>query len=271
VKNTTTAPVIEALIRRFGAPPQTAVVLGSGLGGLARRLEDPQTADYKSLGLPEPSVAGHAGTLAVGRLGQARVAFLSGRVHLYEGRPTDEVVLAVRCMAHWGVERIILTNAAGGVDPSFQAGDVMLMTDHLNLTGRNPLVGTDTERWGPRFPDMGRAYDPDLRAQALALAGELGIALHQGVYAAMIGPSYETPAEVRMLAVLGARAVGMSTVPEAIALAQLGLPVLGFSMISNQGAGIGDAPLDHAEVSEAAAKAGVSLGQLIQALVERWG
>ncbi len=271
MKNTTTAPVIEALIARFGAPPQTAVVLGSGLGGLAKRLEDAQTADYKTLGLPEPSVAGHAGRLSIGRLGQARVAFLSGRVHLYEGRPTDEVVLAVRCMAHWGVQRVVLTNAAGGVDPSLQAGDVMLMTDHLNLTGRNPLVGPDAERWGPRFPDMGRAYDPDLRAQAQRVAGELGITLHEGVYAAMIGPSYETPAEVRMLAVLGARAVGMSTVPEAIALSQLGVPALGFSMISNQGAGIGDQPLDHADVSQAAAKAGVTLGRLIQALVEEWG
>lgn len=271
MKNSTTAPVIEALIARFGAAPTTAVVLGSGLGGLASRLEDPKSAPYSELGLPEPSVHGHAGKLAVGRLGQARVAFLSGRVHLYEGRPTDEVVLAVRCMAHWGVKRIILTNAAGGVDPKLQAGDVMLMTDHLNFTGRNPLVGTDTERWGPRFPDMGRAYDPELRAQALQVAEALGIPLYEGVYAAMIGPSYETPAEVRMLGVLGARAVGMSTVPEAIALAQLGVPALGFSMISNQGAGIGDAPLHHAEVAEAAAKAGVSLGRIIQTLVEQWG
>jgi purine-nucleoside phosphorylase len=260
---------VEALRTRFGQAPSTAIVLGSGLGILVDQAQDVTSVPYGELNLPGPTVEGHAGTVVVGRLGSARVALLSGRIHVYEGRPMDEVVLAVRAMAVWGVERVVLTNAAGAVDPRFRPGDVMLMDDHLNLMGVNPLVGPPSPL-GPRFPDMTTAYDPKLREDAVATAARLGFQLHRGVYAAMLGPSYETPAEIRMLSVMGANAVGMSTVPEVIALNHMGTPALAFSLISNAAASLGNAPLDHAEVTEAAGLAGGRLGALLADLVDSW-
>lgn len=259
----------KALHARFGEPPSTAIVLGSGLGILVDQATDVLAVDNPSLHLPITQVAGHAGQVVLGHLGGVRTLMLSGRVHVYEGRPMEEVVRAVRAVALWGVERVILTNAAGGVAPGFQPGDVMLVDDHINMMGSNPLMGP-ANGLGPRFPDMTLSYDPQLRANAVSAAQRLGQSLHRGVYAAMLGPSYETPAEIRMLAAVGAHAVGMSTVPEVIALRHLGTPVLAFSLISNPAAGLGDAPLDHADVTQAAAEAGAQLGALLAELVRTW-
>lgn len=259
-----------ALRGHFGEAPSTAIVLGSGLGVLVSQATDAQAVPNATLGLPEPHVAGHAGQVVVGRLGGVRCALLSGRIHVYEGRPLDEVVLAVRAMSRWGVKRVVLTNAAGGVEAGYRPGQVMLVEDHINLMGQSPLTGP-ANGLGPRFPDMTHAYDPELRAQALAAAERLGVPLHRGVYVAMHGPSYETPAEIRMVATLGAQAVGMSTVPEVIALRQMGTPAMAFSLISNVAAGLGDSPLDHTEVTDAASTAGQTLGRLLADLVGSWG
>ena len=258
-----------ALRGHFGDAPPTAIVLGSGLGVLVDQATDRVVVPYAALGLPATDVPGHAGQVVVGSLGGVRCALLSGRVHVYEGRPADEVVLAVRAMSRWGVQRVVLTNAAGGVEPGYRPGDVMLVEDHINLTGMSPLIGPQNGL-GPRFPDMTQAYDPALRSQAIQAAQRIGVPLHRGVYAAMHGPSYETPAEIRMVAILGAQAVGMSTVPEVIALGQLGTPVLAFSLISNAAAGLGSGPLDHSEVTDAAATAGATLGRLLAELVSTW-
>ncbi len=195
---------------------------------------------------------------------------LAGRVHVYEGRTLEEVVRAVRAMSAWGVERVVLTNAVGAVDPALHPGTLVACVDHLNLMGVNPLEGA---AWptGPRFPDLTGAYTAVLRADAVAEAARLGVALGTGVYAAMRGPSYETPAEIRMLQGMGASTVGMSTVPEVIALAQQGTPLLAVGMVSNLAAGHAETPLTHDEVTETAARAGAGLADLLFALVQRWG
>lgn len=258
--------VVERLRARFGEAPRSAVVLGSGLSFLRETAEDRQAEGYGALGLPETAVAGHAGELVVGTLGSERVALLAGRIHTYEGRPMNEVVAAVRALAAWGVQRFVLTNAAGSANPDFIPGDIMLVDDHLNFQGRSPLVGPPPEQ-GAFFPDMSNAYDVGLRGRAVEHAMGLGIPLRRGVYAAMLGPAYETPAEIRMLRRLGADAVGMSTVPEVLALARLGAPVVAFSLISNLGAGLSPTPLHHAEVQDAARAAGGKLGALITELI----
>ena len=267
--STTLRQVADAIQENLGDAPATAIVLGSGLGGLVSDARHRRAVPYSDLSLPQTSVEGHVGRLVTGRLGGVPVAFLSGRIHAYEGRPMDEVVLAVRAVAAWGAKRVVLTSAAGALDPKLSPGDILLVEDHINLMGRNPLVGPGNGL-GPRFPDLSTCYDPALRASAIELADALGLELHRGVLAAMLGPSYETPAEVRMLGALGASTVGMSTVPEAIALAQMGVPVVAFSMISNLASGLSEGPLHHAEVTEAADAAGGRLGGLIRALVERW-
>ncbi len=258
--------VVETLRARFGEAPRSAVVLGSGLSFLRDTAQDSRSASYGALGLPETAVAGHAGQLVVGTLGSERCALLAGRIHSYEGRPMSDVVAAVRALAAWGVERFVLTNAAGSANPDFRPGDIMLVDDHLNFQGRSPLVGPPPEE-GAFFPDMSNAYDPALRLRAVNEAMELKIPLRRGVYAAMLGPAYETPAEIRMLRRVGADAVGMSTVPEVLALARLGKPVVAFSLISNLGAGLSPTPLHHAEVQDAALAAGGKLGTLITALI----
>jgi len=263
-------PVAQTLQERFGPPPSTAIVLGSGLGGLVDALQNAERASYGELGLPPTGVAGHAGSLAVGTLGESRVALLCGRVHSYEGRPMEEIVAAVRSVALWGVKRFVLTNAVGGVDPGLKTGSLVLVEDHLNLMGQNPLIGPNHDDLGPRFPDMSRVYDPDLREDARQAAEQLGVVLGTGVYAAVRGPSYETPAEVRMFAALGASTVGMSVVPEAIALAHMSVPTLAISMVSNPAAGLGLTPLRHEDVTEAAARAGSQLARLIGGLLSKW-
>lgn len=238
--------------------PRICAVLGSGLGAFADTLHDAQHIPYDEIPhFHGPKVVGHAGVLVVGRIGPdgPRVAVLSGRVHYYEGHHPREVVHAVRAMRLWGCEGLLITNAAGGINPEFATGALMRITDHINLTGQNPLFGVNDDRMGPRFPDMSRAYDPDLGALFEAVARAEGIELHAGVYIGVAGPSYETPAEIRMFARGGADAVGMSTVMEVIAARHVGLRVVGISCITNPAAGLSSELLDHADVKAAAAQA----------------
>lgn len=241
-------------LRAMGVESPTAgIVLGSGLGSVADTFEDARSVSYGLIpGMPAVGVAGHQGEMIFGRIETQKVVALKGRAHLYEGRSVAEVVFAVRLMAALGVERLFLTNAAGGIRATFRPGDLMLIEDHLNLTGHNSLVGPEAARFGKRFIDMVDAYDPGLRLQLLHAAQAEGCALEQGVYAGLLGPSYETPAEIRMLQRLGAHAVGMSTVPEVIALRHLGVPVGALSCITNLAAGLSPTKLSHAEVEETA-------------------
>jgi purine-nucleoside phosphorylase len=216
--------------------------------------------------MPVAGVAGHAGTLWYGHVAQVPVACLQGRAHAYEGHPVERVVFGVRLLAALGCESVLLTNAAGGIRSGFAVGDLMLIVDHLNLSGRNPLVGWPCRK--SPFVDMSVAYDAELRRHALAHASALGVPLHQGVYAALLGPSYETPAEVRMLRLLGADAVGMSTALEAIALRELGVRVGAMSCITNVAAGLAEGTLNHEEVQVAAAEARPRFEKLLRAWVE---
>lgn len=254
-----------AIRKRVAAEPKVGVVLGSGLGAFADALEGGIRIPYRELPhMPASAVPGHAGSLCFGSIGGISVVCMQGRLHLYEGHPIDRVVHGVRTMARLGVERVLLTNAAGGLDPTWAAGDLMVIMDHLNLTGVSPLVGTNDEALGVRFPDMTHAYDPELRAMLHAAGGQAGVALRDGVYAGVLGPQYETPAEVRMLRWLGAHAVGMSTVHEVIALRHMGVRVAALSCITNLAAGVSAHPLDHAEVEATAASRRFALSALIR-------
>lgn len=233
--------------------PTVGLVLGSGLGAFADTLEEPLKIPYGDIpNMPVSSVVGHAGNLVLGSHAGVPVACLQGRVHAYEGHGLARVVFGARLLALLGVSAVLLTNAAGGIGEGMQAGDLMLITDHINMMGGNPLVGPNDETLGPRFPDLSHAYDPALIEAARAAAKEAGVSLREGVYAANLGPTYETPAEVRMLRTLGAHAVGMSTVPEVIALRHLGVRVGAMSCITNLAAGLGQEILDHSEVAEVA-------------------
>jgi purine-nucleoside phosphorylase len=244
-----------AVRKRTGAEPKIGVVLGSGLGGFADSLEGLVKLPYRDLPhMAASAVPGHDGNLCLGGVGGIPIVCMQGRVHLYEGHPVDRVVHGVRTMARLGVRCVLLTNAAGGLDPSWAPGDLMAISDHLNLTGASPLVGFNDDVLGPRFPDMTRAYDPELRALLHAAAPAANVTLREGVYAGLLGPSYETPAEIRMLRALGAQAVGMSTVLEVIALRHMGVRVAALSCITNLAAGIAAQPLSHEEV-EATARA----------------
>jgi purine-nucleoside phosphorylase len=256
-----------AIRKRVSVSPRVGLVLGSGLGAFADTLRDLVKIPYQDLPhMPASAVLGHAGNLCFGYAGQVPVVCMQGRAHLYEGHPVDRVVHGVRTMARMGVRSVLLTNAAGGLEPSWSAGDLMVVVDHLNLTGTSPLLGPNDDALGPRFPDMTAAYDPELREALVAAALDENIPLRQGVYAALLGPSYETPAEVRMVRTLGAQAVGMSTVHEVIALRHMGVRVGALSCITNQAAGISPHRLDHAEV-EATARA--RRGELTT-LLNRW-
>jgi purine-nucleoside phosphorylase len=234
-----------------GGPPRLGLVLGSGLGALADELIGLQRLPYGSIPHhPTSSVQGHAGNLCLGELAGVRVACMQGRVHAYEGHALSRVVFGVRLLAELGCQAVLLSNAAGGIAERLQAGDLMLIEDHLNLMGDSPLKGPSAR--GPRFPDMSQAYDPELRRLCEQAAQQAGVTLGRGVYAGLLGPSYETPAEIRMLRTLGADAVGMSTVPEVIALRQMGVRVAGVSCITNLAAGRSSEPLSHAEVEATA-------------------
>ncbi len=242
-----------ATLRAAGCDvPDVGVVLGSGLGAFGDQLSGLQKISYGDIPhMPKSAVVGHAGNLCLGGVGSARVACLQGRVHLYEGHALDRATFGVRLLAALGCRAVVLTNAAGGVNESFSPGDLMLITDHLNLTARSPLIGPNPEGL-PRFPDMTEAYDVPIREAARSAAKDSSVELCEGVYAALLGPSYETPAEIRMLRTLGADAVGMSTVIEVLALRHRGVRVGAMSCITNLAAGMSGAPLDHAEVEQIA-------------------
>lgn len=246
-----------------------ALVLGSGLGAFADGLDGARPIPYEKIPhMPTSGVSGHAGNLVVGKKGGRRVAAMQGRPHLYEGWSAQEVVFGVRLMALLGARTLIVTNAAGGIAPGLAPGDLMAIADQLNLTGTSSLLGPNDERLGERFVDMTAAYDRDLIETANGVAGALGFELQQGVYAGLLGPAYETPAEVRMLRTLGADAVGMSTVLEVLAARQLGMRVLGISCISNLAAGISDGPLSHAEVQDTAARVRSRFESLLSGILE---
>jgi purine-nucleoside phosphorylase len=248
---------VAAVRARSPEAPEVGVVLGSGLGSWADTLDGAVKLPYAEIPhMPTSTVVGHAGNLVFGRVpgGQTRVACLQGRVHTYEGHELDRIVFAVRVLAKLGCKAVLLTNAAGGIKRGFAQGDLMLIRDHLNLLGRNPLLGPNDERLGPRFPDMTEAYDLALCELAREAARAAGISIQEGVYAALLGPTYETPAEIEMLRRFGADAVGMSTVPEVIALRHMGVPCGAVSCITNLAAGLSPTKLDHSEV-EATAKA----------------
>ena len=253
---------------RLADPPQVAVVLGSGLGDFADTLDDAVTVPYREIpSWPGVSVTGHAGTLVAGRVGSRRVVALAGRAHFYEGHPMANVVFPTRVVAALGVTTLLLTNAAGGINTSFSQGALMVIDDHINLVGTNPLVGPNDERFGPRFPDMTEVYSKRLRAVADRAAERNGLPLAHGIYAGLHGPSYETPAEIRFLRAIGADAVGMSTVAEAIAARHMGMEVLGISCITNMAAGVLPQPLNHAEVMETAQRVRGAFIALIEEIV----
>lgn len=257
----------EMVQARWTGTPALGIVAGSGLSALGDLVSDAVRIPYGEIPhMPSPAVVGHAGELVLGELEGLPIVVLSGRVHRYEGHPLSDCVFGVRLVARLGTPRVLLTNAAGGIAPAFLPGTLCRITDHINTTGENPLHGPNIEELGPRFPDMSHAYCPDFGAAIDAAASAAGVSLLSGIYAMMCGPSYETPAEIRMLASQGATLVGMSTVLEAIALRHMGVTVGGISVVSNLAAGIGEGTLDHSEVKEAAAAVGPRLLATIRAL-----
>jgi purine-nucleoside phosphorylase len=254
----------------LGPPPRLGLVLGSGLGALGDALSGLERLPYSLIPHhPTSAVPGHAGNLCLGELGGVRVACMQGRVHAYEGHSLSRVVFGVRLLAELGCRAVLLSNAAGGIGEPLSPGSLMLIDDHINLMGDNPLRGENAR--GPRFPDMTRAYDAELGRACEEAAASLGVPLRRGVYAALLGPSYETPAEIRMLRTLGADAVGMSTVPEVIALRQLGVRVAAVSCITNRAAGLSTEPLSHADVQATAARVQADFVRLFEAWVARIG
>jgi len=234
--------------------PTIGLVLGSGLGDFADTLEDPIRIPYSDIpNFPLPTVPGHSGALVFGRKCGQTVVVLQGRIHYYEGLTQQEITLPIRVLAALGVKTLVLTNACGGVNLSFRPGDLMLISDHINFSGANPLIGPNLDAFGPRFPDMSDLYTATLRCAIKEKAAAAGIKLQEGVYAMYSGPNYETPAEIRMFRILGADTVGMSTVPEALVAGQCGMQVVGISCITNMAAGVLPVKLSHAEVIETAA------------------
>jgi purine-nucleoside phosphorylase len=245
-----------------------AIVLGSGFSSFGASLDDAQAIPFSEIpGFPVPKVAGHGGTLYSAPVGDKTILILSGRVHLYEGWPLSDVVFAVRAAALTGAHTVLLTNASGGCGDGLIPGNLVAVSDHINFTGQNPLTGANDDRLGPRFPDMSTLYDPRLRTQIAETMQAHGVAYREGIYAWFLGPSYETPAEVRMAKTLGADLVGMSTVPEAIALRHMGVRVGAISLVTNLAAGISKVPLSHADVTEAAAQATETFTSILTSLL----
>jgi purine-nucleoside phosphorylase len=258
------------LRERTGDVPDVAIVLGSGLGDFTAALQNAESFDYTRIPhWPRSRIIGHAGTLVVGALGGKRIAALSGRVHYYEGHDLRTVTFATRAMGVLGIKTMILTNAAGGINLAFKPGMLMVMDDHINLIGSNPLIGPNDERFGPRFPDMSEIYSRRIRDIADAAAAAQRSPVVHGIYAALHGPSYETPAEIRYLRTIGADAVGMSTAPEAIVARHMGIEVLGISCITNMAAGVLPQPLVHDEVMEVARRVRARFGALLESILER--
>jgi purine-nucleoside phosphorylase len=261
---------LEARVRReTSLVPALGLVLGSGLGALADQIADAVALPFAEMpGWPTPSAPGHRGRVILGSLRGLPIVCLQGRLHLYEGLTAAQVVEPTLLMHRLGARTLLLTNASGGVNPSFGAGTLMAITDHLNLTGRTPLLGPNEDALGPRFPDLTDAWDRELRGLLLESATAVAVELEQGIYAGLLGPSYETPAEVRMLRILGADAVGLSTVMEAIAARWVGMRLCGVSLVTNAGAGLSPTPLTHEEVLAAADEAGPRLARVIGAFLE---
>jgi len=245
-----------------------AVVLGSGLSEYARTLPNAIELKYEGIpGFPIPKITGHSASLFSVGIGDRAVLLFAGRVHAYEGWDMSDVVFGVRTAVATGARRVLLTNAAGAINEEYEPGDLVMITDHLNLAGKNPLTGPNDDRLGPRFPDMSEVYSKDMRRHLHSVFDRMGIATHEGVYAWFGGPTYETPAEVRMARLLGADLVGMSTVPEAIALRHMGAQVAGISLVTNLAAGIAEHPLSHAEVTETADRARATFAGVVDAFL----
>ena len=260
----------ESIRARCGSLPESAIVLGSGLGDFADTLLEAIATPYGEIPhWPASKVVGHAGRLVVGMVAGKRIAALSGRAHFYEGHDLGTVVFATRVMARLGVKQIILTNAAGGINTTFAQGALMVIDDHINMLGTNPLIGPNDDRFGPRFPDMSEVYSARLRRIADQAARAREVPVSHGIYIAVHGPSYETPAEIRFFRTIGADAVGMSTVPEAIVARHMGLEVLGISCITNMAAGVLPQPLVHDEVMATARRVRGSFIALLEGIIER--
>jgi purine-nucleoside phosphorylase len=250
--------------------PRVAVVLGSGLGGFADAIESSAVIPYSEIpGWPVSTAVGHAGKLVIGRVDGVPVAVMAGRAHLYEGYSAQQVVFGIRALFHFGLESLVLTNASGGVNPAFGPGTLVLISDHINLMGASPLIGPNDNSLGTRFPDMSEAYSKKYRELARNAGKELGLDLPEGVYAALAGPSYETPAEIRYLRTIGADLVGMSTALEAIAAGHMEMKVLGISCVTNFAAGVTDRKLDHREVLEVGAQVQDTVSALLRKIVPR--
>lgn len=250
--------------------PQIAVVLGSGLGAFGDELGSATRIPYARIPhFPRATAIGHAGHLVIGKSSGVAVAVMQGRVHRYEGYSPDEVIFPMRVFSRLGIRAVILTNAAGGINLGFKPGALVILRDHINLLGSNPLIGLNDDRFGPRFPDMTEAYSKSFRAIALEEARRLSLDVHEGVYAAVLGPSYETPAEIRYLRTIGADLVGMSTVPGVIAARHMGIRVLGISCVTNMAAGILDHPLNHDEVLEVGKRVSAEFIALLRAILPR--
>jgi purine-nucleoside phosphorylase len=259
-----------AVRTRWPGRPKVGIILGTGLGGLAEDIDKEAVIPYAELPhFPHSTALTHTGQLIAGRLGGKAVLAMEGRIHAYEGYSLKQITFPVRVMKALGCEILIVSNACGGMNPQWDKGDLMLIEDHINLMGGNPLTGPNEDRFGPRFPDMTDVYSPRLRAKADETALANGLQLGRGVYVALHGPSYETPAEIRFLRTIGADAVGMSTVPEAIAARHMGIEVLGISCISNAAAGVLPQPLDHNEVMAVAARVRDKFSALLEGIIER--
>lgn len=270
IRSEKTTEAISAIRRRATLAPRAGIVLGSGLGGVADAIENSVAIPYEEIPYwPRTTAIGHAGRLILGTLEGVPVAVMKGRVHYYEGYTMDEVTFPIRILGQLGIESLIATNASGGVNLDYHPGDLVAITDHINHMGTNPLIGTNDDEWGPRFPDMTYAYDRsylDLLAEAAAAEG---IRLHRGVYIAFTGPSYETPAEIRMSRIMGADVVGMSTVPEVIAANHMGVRVAAISCVANYAAGVIDRKLHHQEVLDGMTQASDSMTRLIRSFLRR--
>ncbi|HPE68450.1 MAG TPA: purine-nucleoside phosphorylase [Thermotogota bacterium] len=261
---------VQYLKKQVPSIPKVAIVLGSGLGDIADQLEDSRGYSYAQIpGFPTSTAPGHKGELVFGRLGKQPVMLMNGRTHFYEGYDMKTITFPIRVMQLLGVETLMLTNAAGGLNPDFEVGTPMLIQDHINMMGDNPLTGMNLDELGPRFPDMSHAYDPGLQELAREAAHQLGIPIQSGVYVGVAGPNFETPAELRMLRHMGADAVGMSTIPEVIVAVHGGLKVLAFSAITDRAVADDLQPLTAEEVLEIAEKTGKKIGQILIAVCEQ--
>jgi len=250
--------------------PRVAIVLGSGLGGFADDFADAVGIPYEDIpGFARSTAQGHAGRLVIGKIDQTPLVAMQGRVHFYEGYPLEQVTFPIRTFKLLGIKTLILTNASGGINVQLTQGALMVLSDHLNLMGDNPLKGLNDSRFGPRFPDMSAVYSPELQELVIEEARALGVEVRRGIYAALAGPSYETPAEIHLLRNLGADAVGMSTVPEAIVARHMGIEVLGISCITNMAAGIGDEPINHEDVMATGDRVRSTFTQLLRRVVGR--